>query len=170
MPFFVSRSERSVGELVTHAFGDDLTAAERRRAETAIERANPHLRDRGEVARDSVVRIPDVPGVGRARLDRADGPPAAETVSELARILEEHREELAQAFEREAARLQQVLELVDDDELRRAVEAGGGGTDRLDTVRDATEKRRKALERSGEALERAAEAVEELGEVAERLG
>jgi hypothetical protein len=169
MAFVVFKGERKVSELVARAFGDDLSNAERRRAAAAIRRANPHLADLENVSEGALVMVPDVPGVARAREARDEADPAADGVRELAKTLDEYRSELAEALEREAARIDDVEALLGDGTLQEVMGQEPGGEEQLDAIRKATEFRRQRAERSAGALGHIERTVEELADLAGEL-
>src|SRR3970040_799626 len=73
MSFVVFKGERKLAELVLRAYGE-LKASDRKRAEAALVRANPHLAKLKDVAPGSLIVLPLVPGIGEPRQRRSEGP------------------------------------------------------------------------------------------------
>ena len=85
MAFVVYQGERKIADVVARAYGD-LKVADRKRAEAALVRANPHLSELADVSKGSLIVVPPVPGLSPT--DQTDlAAPAAEGVGAVADAL-----------------------------------------------------------------------------------
>ncbi|MCL4798490.1 MAG: hypothetical protein KJ025_02825 [Burkholderiales bacterium] len=120
MAYVVLKGERKIGDVVARAYGD-LRAADAKRAEAALVRANPQLGNLREVRPGAVIVVPAVPGLRpAASADRADQP-AAEAVAELRDALEDYRKRLGTRIGDEKAAIAALGELLKSKEVKTVV-------------------------------------------------
>jgi hypothetical protein len=167
MAFVVFKGERKLTELVERAYGPDLTAADRKRAVAAIERANPHLANLKDVAAGSLVVVPRVPGLTASAARVAD--PASQGVREIAEALQAYRQVLDGSLEQAAGRVAEVKETIALQALRDVVLPEAGGAERLERIAGATRDREVELERGATVVEGMAKVRDELVALADRL-
>jgi len=168
MSFVVFKGERKLAELVLRAYGE-LKASDRKRAEAALVRANPHLAKLKDVAPGSLIVLPLVPGIGEPRQRRSEVP-AADAIGEVAAALEDYGKRLDEALDAEGSELGELRALLKSRPLRekvREVEEAGAYVERVAAAlkdREAEHEQRRAFLRQLPA------ARKELAELAELLG
>lgn len=169
MGYVVFRGERKLADVVKSAYGE-LKVADRRRAEAALVRANPHLLTLADVEEGALVVVPRVPGI-RAPAEKRPGTPGAEAGDALGDALRAHRTLLGESLEAEKRRQAELAKLL----ASRAVRAELGGISddvsaRVQAVADALKAGRADLADREKAIERLADAETALAELAERMG
>jgi hypothetical protein len=96
--------EKQISELATRIFGD-LKPAQRKAAEEALLRANPHLKTLQNVKLGAIVIVPRVPGLKPTAGAAGEDDPAAAGVSLVTGTLKQYQQKLATAA---GAELQEV--------------------------------------------------------------
>lgn len=168
MSFLVFDGERKLAEIVARGYGE-LKASDRKRAEAAILRANPHLTKIKDVIPGSVIVLPAIPGIG-GRIGRRSEVPAGDALAEVAGVLEDYRKRLAKAADAEQTELTELRAFLKSRPLRARlskVEGAGAYAERV----AATLTDREAEHEQGRAFLKALSAArKEFAQLAERLG
>jgi hypothetical protein len=168
MSFVVFKGERNIADVVSRAYGE-LKASDRKRAEAALVRANPHLAEIKDVAEGSLIVVPRVPGV-RESADREAESPAADAVGEIAEALTDYRKRLEASAKREEGDLSELEKLLESGPLREKLGNTPEAGPYLDRAAEAAKDRRTENEERKAILERLEDAETRLAELVERLG
>jgi hypothetical protein len=167
MAFVVFQGERKLADVVSHAYGD-LKVADRRRAEAALVRANPHLAELADVATGSLIVVPPVPGIeAAAQTDVAT--PAADAVAGAGEAFDQLERRLLDAAKAEGERLTALQALLKSRGVVELLDRAPQARPYVERVTKAARTRSEELERRQQALARLDAAAEELKELAHRL-
>lgn len=169
MPFVVFKGERKLTDLVSRAFGADLTAAERTRAVAALERANPQLATIKDIAPGSLILVPRVPGLAAPPAAAREADPVTEGIHELADALSAHRKVLGESLKADEADIAEVKRIVAAPELRDVFSGEPGGAQQLERIAAATKEREEGHDRTRAAIDDLVKVAEELEALADRL-
>jgi hypothetical protein len=168
MAFVVYEGERKLADVVTRAYGD-LKAADRRRAEAALVRANPHLAEIADVAKGSLIVVPAVPGVDAPAEATVFDTPAAEAVASAADACGEFEKQLQDSVKAEADRLTALAALLKSNGVIQLLDRAPQARPYVERVTKAAKARGDELDSRRQALTRLDDAVDQLKELAVRL-
>jgi len=116
MAYVVLKGEKKLAEVVGRAYGD-LKAADAKRAEAALVRANPHLADLRQLGPGTMIVVPAVPGLRAADTDRTETP-SREAVAEVSSALEEYRRRIGAAAESGQTAVKDLAALLKSKEVK----------------------------------------------------
>lgn len=168
MAFVVFQGERKLADVVTRAFGD-LKVADRKRAEAALVRANPHLAEIKDVAKGSLIVVPPVPGLDPAGAQTDLAAPAADAVGAVADALEALQRRLRESAKAEGDRIAALQALVKSKNVRVLIDKAPQAGPYVERVAKAAETRAAELDRRQLAIKQLDQARPELAELADRL-
>lgn len=162
MRYFVLERETTVAEIAGKAYRN-LPAAERAKAEEALVKANPRLKDMARVKAGALIRIPD--STAPERLDRRNVvDPVDHLADDVADRIDSFRDEFRASF---AAWEKEVADYSD---LIKAAGKAAAETPELKTVSaDLKKNLRAALKNNEKNHELGTDALKKLGEVAAAL-
>jgi hypothetical protein len=167
MAFVVFQGERKIADVVARAYGD-LKAADRKRAEAALVRANPHLSELADVAKGSLIVVPPVPGLSpNEQTDLAA--PAAEGVGAVADGLEALQRRLLESAKAEDDRLDALQTLLKSKPVLALLDRAPLARPYVERVTKAAKTRTDEQEARLDAIKRLDAARSALAELAERL-
>jgi hypothetical protein len=167
MAFVVFQGERKIADVVARAYGD-LKAADRKRAEAALVRANPHLSELADVAKGSLIVVPPVPGLSpNEQTDLAA--PAAEGVGAVADGLEALQRRLLESAKAEDDRLDALQTLLKSKPVLALLDRAPQARPYVERVTKAAKTRTDEQEARLDAIKRLDAARSALAELAERL-
>lgn len=168
MAFVVFEGERKLADVVTRAYGGDLKVADRKRAEAALVRANPHLSTIRDVVKGSLIVVPPVPGLGASAATQVVAP-AADALTELVAEFDAFQKGLADAAKGESDRLTALQALLKDKTLHAKLDSLPEAGPYLDRVTKAARTRTTEQEQRQLVLKRIADADAELADLIARL-
>jgi phage tail protein X len=149
MRFATTRECTTVAELAERLYQlpDDERERVARRAERALLEANPHLRGLDEVPRGIVVAVPDVADTETvADTVAREAAASAPLADELEELFSTVADALAEAVDREVEDAEAASTFTRSRELRRLAEEEDDLKERLSTVREAAEERRRGAD------------------------
>jgi phage tail protein X len=167
MSFVVFKGERKLADLVTRGYGE-LKAADRRRAEAAILRANPHLADLKNVAPGTLVTLPRVPGLREPEREDA-AVPHRDAAGELDAALEAYGKRLSDAADAERAELAETRALLKSRPFRARLAEVAEAAPYAERVEAALKDREAEHELRRMFLKQIPQARKDLAELAKRL-
>jgi hypothetical protein len=168
MAILVLRGEKKLSDVVTRAYGD-LKAADRKRAEEAILRANPQLANLRDAARGAVVVVPPVPGLRRDAARSEATTPAPDAVIELRKSLEAYAQRLDRNVDSGRQAVTVVTTLLASSEVKTLVRDLPGAAPHVERVTAAVKARTTQHEARADSLEVLAKARVELDNLARKL-
>lgn len=139
MSFIVSRGEKKVADFVARIYGD-LKAADAKRAEEALLRANPQLRKPGEVKPGALIVVPPVPGLAAKATGGDENPPAAR-VAAIRDALESYHQQLVKAHAAELTEQREAADLLKSREVKELPKRVPDAAKLLDRVAEALKER-----------------------------
>lgn len=152
------RPNERLGDLVARAFGD-LNAVDRRRAEAALKKLNPHLANLGATALGALVFVPEVPGIAVNANPEVTNATVG-IVRELRRSIAEFAQRVITAARTDGAAAEEdartleklVTPAAPPPQLEEVRQALRGRIQRSKEVLDSAEPRLAALDKALEAL------------------
>ncbi len=167
MAFVVFQGERKIADVVARAYGD-LKAADRKRAEAALVRANPHLSELADVVKGSLIVVPPVPGLSpNEQTDLAA--PAAEGVEAVADAFKALQQRLQESAKAESDRLTATRALITSAAVRAVVDRAPQAAPYVERVSRTVRVRGVELDDRQQVLKRLDAAGPELADLADRL-
>ena len=168
MAYVVLKGEKKLADVVRRSYGE-LNAADAKRVEAALLRANPQLAQPQELKAGVIVVTPAVPGVRAADGERGEAP-AREAVVDLGNSLDEYRKQLAAAQRQEQEERTAVGALLKSKELKAAVGHHPDGEKYVAGVAAALKARGEEHDRRTAFLRTLTQAKSDLDELASKLG
>lgn len=144
MPTLITlKTERSVREIAERVYGS-LSAESLDRAEKALLKANPHLRNTAALRPGAVVNVPAVRGL-KARGDTSGQDPAGDLRKDLAEAVAGYRDQLAISLDARAGELDAQETLLKTREIAGAIKRAPGGAELAKRLTDTLRERAKAI-------------------------
>ena len=168
MAYVVLKGEKKLADVVRRTYGE-LNAADAKRVEAALLRANPQLAQPQELKPGVIVVTPAVPGVRAADTERGEAP-AREAVVDLGNSLDEYRKQLAAAHKQEQEDRGALAALLKSKELKAAVGQHPDGEKYVASVAAAVKERAAEHDRRTAFLRTLTQAKNDLDELAGKLG
>jgi hypothetical protein len=167
MAFVVFQGERKIADVVARAYGD-LKVADRKRAEAALVRANPHLSELANVSKGSLIVVPPVPGLSPT--DQTDlAAPAAEGVGAVGDSLAALQQRLRQAAKAEDDRLDALQTLLKSKPVLALLDRAPQARPYVERVTKAAKTRGDEQEARLDVIKRLDAARAELADLAAQL-
>jgi hypothetical protein len=167
MAFVVFQGERKIADVVARAYGD-LKVADRKRAEAALVRANPHLSELKDVSKGSLIVVPPVPGLSPSEQTNLAAP-AAEAVESVGDALTALQRRLQESAKAESDRLTAARALITSAAMRAVVDRAPQAGPYIERVSRSIRIRGVELDDRQQVLKRLDAAGPELADLADRL-
>ena len=169
MPFIMFKGERKVTDLLERAYGADLKAADQKRAEAALVKANPQLAKLREIKPGTMIRVPDLPGL--ARPPQREMPEASLVELQMERdAVDEYRKRLGARLDDERRLLDADAELLKSADARTLARIAPESAPYFDRVAEANKRRLAELQDRAGFVKTLAKARADFDALTKKLG
>lgn len=144
MPIASFRGEKSVAEIADKLYLR-LTPKQREKAEAALLKANPQLKDINKLRPGTILRLPELPEL-RAKTNRSLDNPAAQVADTLAESLSDYAKVLAERYQRDQEATKTQIALLNSAKLKKELADAPVLQKQADEARKTLEARVKAVE------------------------
>lgn len=168
MAYVMLKGEKDISDVVGRAYGD-LKAADARRAEAALLRANPQLAKLRELGSGTIIVVPAVPGLKPKATDRTELP-TREALREVAEAFDAYRKRLDANQDDERTATAKLASLLKFKDLKALLRETPESKEFVDRVATAVKARIAEQEERAEFLKALTKARADLDELARKLG
>lgn len=149
------RGEKSVGEIANKIYAR-LTPKQREKAEAALLKANPQLRNIKTLRKGSILRVPDLPDL-RTKTVRTLENPDAQVAENVSEALDSYSKRLAEQFKSDNEATKTQIALLKSAKLKRALADSPDLQELADAAGKALDVRAKTMSARQEALNKSIE-------------
>lgn len=140
----LKKTETTTAALIDRLY-PNLTDAQRKKAETELLKANPHLTDAAAFKPDTVIKLPEAPGL-KPKAGQAGDDPVKEMLGQLKTALEGYGKLQSMSLDNELAVIADQEALLKDKELAAALKNSPEATEAAKQLSANLGKRKKEAE------------------------